>query len=314
MKTKLCIVSILVLCAFYTPGVGAAETGKASGPALLQKEIQSAQEKLVSSDLTAQDKHDAYTKLGRLFRLAGNIEKAGEAWENAAFALPEKRDYAALLESAACSMAMGDWEKAEKSVKFVLLTVRGDKRSFDRAKYLNAQIDAFKTGNYVILNSYTDDPEYASVRPQLYYTLWKLSGDNEYKVKLITEYPESPEARSIFAASDANVVRASSSAYWMLFPGRENVHLEKTAISTASAPEAPPDDISIPALQTGRYNDQKNAEAQSKRLKAAGFTANIIKRTTSGSTYWVVTVPAGVNTNQTIIKLKDAGFESFPLL
>ncbi|MDR2842621.1 MAG: SPOR domain-containing protein [Spirochaetaceae bacterium] len=289
-------------------------SGGTKKPILIQDEIAKINLDLQKQNITAQDKHDAYAKLGRLFHLEGNIEASAKAWENAAFAVPERRDDIALLENASCLMAMGEWDKAEASVKIVLLTAKTDSQNFLKAKYLNAQIEAFRNKNFTILDAYTDDPAFVSVRPALYYTLWKITGNNEYKAKLITEYPESPETRTLFVDSGAvEVVSASPAAYWMLFPGRQDARIAELAASPATVPEGKLEGASPVSLQTGLFNSEQNAAVQAGKLTSAGFTANIIRRTVSGSTYWAVAVPAGTNVNSTIQKLKQAGFESFPV-
>ena len=48
-------------------------------------------------------------------------------------------------------------------------------------------------------------------------------------------------------------------------------------------------------------------------LKKAGFDTQIIARQLNGANYWAACVPAGSDMNATIRKLKDAGFESFPI-
>jgi cell division protein FtsN len=66
-------------------------------------------------------------------------------------------------------------------------------------------------------------------------------------------------------------------------------------------------------LQTGIFNREENARAMAARLAARGFTADVSQKPVNGLTHWTVTIPAGENANQTMLKLKDAGFESFPV-
>jgi hypothetical protein len=49
------------------------------------------------------------------------------------------------------------------------------------------------------------------------------------------------------------------------------------------------------------------------RLISRGFTAELSQKLVNGATYWTVTVPPGKDSNRTIMGLKDAGFESFPV-
>ncbi|GHV83571.1 hypothetical protein AGMMS50212_09110 [Spirochaetia bacterium] len=280
----------------------------------ITEEIENAKAILRIERVDPKERHAAYSRLGRLLYLLGDIESSAHAWEQAAFAIPDKRDDMALLESASCNVAMGELSKAEASVKLVLLSVRGDKRVLLKAKYLNAQIEAFRFSNPVILDAYLTDPEFVYVRPALYYTLWKITGSNEYKTKLITEYPESPETRILFVNSGAvQIVHAAPAAQWLLFPGRENVRIEELSAAPAKAPHGYIELASPPSLQTGLFNNQENALIQVRRLQAAGFSAGIVRRMVAGSSYWAVAVPSGANMSITIAKLKNAGFESFPI-
>ena len=66
-------------------------------------------------------------------------------------------------------------------------------------------------------------------------------------------------------------------------------------------------------LQTGLFLREENARTLAERLRRAGFQADIARRGVQGVEYWAVNVPAGNDTGGTIIRLKDAGFESFPI-
>jgi cell division protein FtsN len=66
-------------------------------------------------------------------------------------------------------------------------------------------------------------------------------------------------------------------------------------------------------LQTGLFGKEENAQAMVSRLGAKGFSASVSQRPVNGATYWAVTVPPGANSSQTILRLKDAGFEAFPI-
>jgi hypothetical protein len=49
------------------------------------------------------------------------------------------------------------------------------------------------------------------------------------------------------------------------------------------------------------------------RLSAAGFSPAIVPRKVNDADYWAVTVPPEADSNRTILRLKEAGFESFPV-
>jgi cell division septation protein DedD len=67
------------------------------------------------------------------------------------------------------------------------------------------------------------------------------------------------------------------------------------------------------ALQAGVFSREANAAAMAERLNAAGFESAVSRRAHEGGVLWVVTVPPGPDADSTVTRLKDSGFESFPL-
>jgi cell division protein FtsN len=66
-------------------------------------------------------------------------------------------------------------------------------------------------------------------------------------------------------------------------------------------------------LQTGLFSREANAHSAAARLAAKGFAAEVGRKTVNGVAYWAVSVAPGEDSNRTIMRLKDAGFESFPV-
>jgi tetratricopeptide (TPR) repeat protein len=320
-----------------------------AGTPVLADAIQAELTKLTSSAIDARARHDSYIRLARMFSLSGNIEDAASAWENAAYADPKSRDDPALLESAECYVSMGEWEKADAIVKLLLLTARGDKSISKRTIYLNGQIEAFHYGNTAALDAIADDKEYSGFSPAIYYTLWQVSAREQYKAKLLSRFPDSPEAYSIMSSGGALRVSAFPSAGWLLFPGREKFNAgpakfvppAQTPVKTDSRPtqqpavprtnsSTPPVQAAAGAalsqnsradgrtgsrlIQAGLYKNKGNANLQLNRLKAAGFNAGISSRTVSGEAYWTVSIriPSDSTQKDTIQRLKEHGFDAFP--
>jgi hypothetical protein len=119
-------------------------------------------------------------------------------------------------------MAIGEWDEAAAAVRLVLLTSRNAPGIILRAKYLAAQIEAFTRGDTVALESYLHDPDYTSLKPSLYYTLYIVTKNETYKNRLVTEYPASPEARLL---TDDTI--PFPGAMWLLYPGRESVTIQR---------------------------------------------------------------------------------------
>ncbi|MDR2342956.1 MAG: hypothetical protein LBD86_00310 [Spirochaetaceae bacterium] len=318
------------LCAVLDCAVAALEADEAD-PARSQSiadEFRAAVTDMESTSAGTEKKHDAYTRLARMLYLSGDTESAAAAWENAAYANPEKRDDTALVESAACYVSIGDWDKADAIVKLLLLTSRDDKNISARAVFLNGQIEILHNGNPAPLASAAENPEYLSFRPAVYYMLWHFNGDNDYRTKLLTEFPDSPEAYSAASAAGKDkFVSVPETAHWLLFPGREEFHTipqkdERTNTVQAEAPKrsaatarAAPVKASRP-LQTGLYREKENAALQAKRLEAEGFNAALAPRVVDGNSYWAVSVgiPEGATEKITIARLKEHGFDAFPAL
>ena len=303
----------------------ALETGEAAQtkPLYIADEFRAAVTELETSAADAGKKHDAYARLARLLYLSGETEKAAAAWENAAHAKPEKRDDAALAESAACYISIGDWDKADAIVKLLLLTARDDKSISARAVYLHGQIEALHNGNTAALGAIAGNPDYISYRPAIYYTLWRAGGSNDYRTKLLTEFPDSPEACSVADSGNRpKFVSALATAYWLLFPGRPTSGAGQPVTTDGvsdqgggSRPETPgPPQAVARTLQAGLYRSRENAALQAKRLEADGFDAALAPRTVSGASYWAVSVgvPEGVTVKSTIARLKERGFDAFP--
>jgi hypothetical protein len=173
---------------------------------------------IASPQSTPQQKHDFFVELAELLRLSGDNEGAAAAWKDAAQAVPGERDDRALLEMTVCLMAIGEWEEAVQAARLVLLTSRNSPGIMLRAKYLTAQIEAFTRGDTVALEFYLDDPDYASLKPAIYYTLYIITRDEIYKNRLITEYPAGPETRLL-----TDDTTPFPGAMWLLYPGRESI-------------------------------------------------------------------------------------------
>jgi hypothetical protein len=253
---------------------------------------------------------------------------------------------------------MGEWEKAGEAVKTLLLSA-GDRDILLEARLLGARIEGFRSGNGAALISLLDNRDYEPLKPAIYYTLWKIQGDEAWKNRLLAECPRSPEGR--IAAGDTAAVAALPRAMWLLLPGRAGFSGDRRFPVTpgpsagaappvpASGSAPPPADTGSPAgpvpavpaavaasvpassaaaaapspagnagkpaalLQTGLFSREANAGAMAERLRNAGFSPSVGRRSVNGTGYWAVTVEPGQDMGQTILRLKDAGFESFPV-
>jgi cell division septation protein DedD len=319
------------------------------GPGQLGAEIQALEQKL-SAETSLAERHDALVRLAQLRQLSGNIAIAAVNWLEAAATDPN--DDAALISGAFCLAAIGEWEKAASTLQ-PLLAPGKQGPSILQAYYLDACMRAWITHDASTLAVLAGDSEFITLRPMIYYTLWQTITRNPnvrgaanaelWKSRLLSEFPQSPEARAANPEKQKNspVISAVQSPLWLLFPGAGSsappeppksaaaAEPSKPAAATEqpkpaasadppkpAASTAPPATGNAPStvvLQTGLFGKEANARAQSDALRKAGYTATVIRKLVNGTEYWAVTVPAGQNTNKTIQELKKAGFDSFPV-
>lgn len=206
------IFAFAALCAVFCSAL----CGSLFAAGALAAEIEKARTAAGRKDATPREKHDAWLRLGRLEHLSGDIEAAAASWTKAAYAEQGNRDDNALLGAAACFIALGEWEKAEAGTKLVLVTARENSPALIKAKYLSAQIEAFKTGDGAILKALLENSDYTPFRAGIYWTLWKLTGEAAHRRALLELYPESPEAQSL--QGEKSAVFEALSPQWLVSP------------------------------------------------------------------------------------------------
>ena len=262
----------------------------------------------------SRERYNAFFDLLRLQLLSGDTESAFKTCESALVIFPD--DGRLLLEQARLLLSQGEYEKAAAVINTLLKNDK-DRELFNQGRYLAAQLVAFRSGDTQALAALAEDPDFAGYRSGIYYTLWKLTDLPSWKTRLTAEFPRSPEA--IIAGSDSAMALAST-PLWLLYPGRNSIVLgaptvlpavQSSAAQTSAAPSAQEQPPAF--LQTGLFGREENARAMGENLKKAGFEPRITRRSVNGNEYWAVSVGAGRDMNATIMKLKDAGFEAFPV-
>jgi cell division septation protein DedD len=310
-KAALVFCFCLFLCGHCLYG----QTAQAAA-ASLPAEIQIIEKKLASR-LSPEDRNRTLRELARLLELSGSRESAARAWNEAALALPA-RDYEAFLRCAACLASAGEFENAAAAAQTAALCQDGKIRT--EALYLGGQIEAFRSGNTSSLAALLGDPAFAPFRPGICYSIWKVSGDASYRARLLKEFPNSPEALIL---KDGNTVSAVPSALWLIggfvpviqppVPGRPSAAEAPPAARDVSGRQGAPAETMPVMLQTGLFGREENARALADRLRGAGFVPVITPKTVNETQFWSVGVSPGQDHNHTILLLKDAGFEAFPV-
>ena len=261
-------------------------------------------EKIGASSVSSQERHNAFLTLAKLYQLSGNNEAALKALENALKI--NSGDGRSLLERGRLLISQGEYEKALESLT-AIFTGNYAKELLLEARFLIAQLEAFRSGNLEPLSALSNDANFSEYRRQIYYTLWKIDQSPAWKALLAKDFPLSPEAKIT-----AGKALSAQTPLWILFPGLEVLPLTSPAPATPT-PTATPTLHGTTVLQTGFFSREENARSLSDKLNKAGFQSVVQTKQQNGGNYWAVYVPFGSDMNAMIKKLKDAGFESFPV-
>ena len=311
--------ALFLLFFVFFPVFAQNDAPKSNTPLPLTAEI-SRLEKISSAgsgtNVSSRERFNAFLALSRLHQLSGYTEAALKAYEGALAISPD--DGRVIVEYARFLISLGENEKAGAAIN-TLLGKEREKSLLIEGRYLGALLEAFQSGNTGPLSALAETPDFAEYRSGIYFTLWKITGLTLYKTKLTAEYPQSPEAKIISGEIDF-----TPRPMWLLFPGRVGLtpagQLPPPApvSQPQTLPAAPVGNTTRPAdstvlLQTGFFGREGNAQAFADRLKKAGFEPQLIRRQINGNDGWSVCVSGGTDMNATIRKLKEAGFDAFPI-
>jgi len=249
-----------------------------------------------------EEQYNALISLARLYQLSGNRDAQLRSLERVLALIPG--DGRALVEQGRLFISMGEYDRASEAAAALLSK---EKEYLLMGRFLLAQIEAFRSGNIRLLAALADDPDFSAYKSGIYYTLWTLSGDSVWRNRLSAEFPQSPEAQIA-----ASAVSSSPTPLWLLYPGRDSIRLTEPQLAEqAPTPNSGVTQTAI--LQTGLFGREENARALVENLRRAGFASEISRRDVSGSVFWAVLVPGGSDMNATMQRLRDFGFDSFPI-
>jgi cell division septation protein DedD len=321
-------------------------------PSPVAAEIRNIEGKLAGS-LPGSERRDAYVRLAQLQRLAGNVDAAAWAWREAGRADPENRDDRCFLESALCYLALGEFDAASDALRGIIddgtdTAVIRDAR-YIRAQIdvfrtgsaaslyallEQAELQQYRPAIYYTFWRLFADPAY---KAQI---LSEFPDSPEALILKSEDAVAAENAGTVSTGPSAGVGQASALArpLWFFYPGRGNVAIGAPVPARPPVTQSPPERTAAPvpralppaeapppaavvsvspggpqALQVGLFSREENARAMVSRLVSRGFTVELSQKPVNGIVYWVVTVPPGANSHETGMRLKDAGFESFPV-
>ncbi len=252
-----------------------------------------------------------FSALARLRELTGSFSLAADAWLSAASAVEATTAAEASLEAVRCLIAVNDNARAAEIASTVAAAAPTPEFA-ERARLLGAYASAFNRDPSAerLLHSLLEDQAQSANRPTLLFILSSLYGDRAAAERLAAEFPSTLEARIV---SDETVSLAAA-PYWLLAAERSAVAVSALDGEKAAASEEAPAARSGPvSLQVGLFRSERNAKELAARLAGKGFAAGVESRAVEAASYWAVTVDPGKDPDGMTMRLKDAGFESFPL-
>ncbi|MEL3908805.1 MAG: hypothetical protein P1P64_07325 [Treponemataceae bacterium] len=165
--------------------------------------------------------------------------------------------------------------------------------------------------NILILKNYIANPKYSKHQASLLFVLYWLTDDDGAKRQLLHDFPKSIEAGLVL-----NEVTVSPVAFWYLMPRKQK------QISQEQNPSAPVKKADSEVEKTfekplyhqvGFFQNKTYAENLVIELVKKGFSAQIKSKTKNGVVSYCVFVNESNGTTSTAEKLKNAGYESYPV-
>lgn len=295
-------------------------------------------EEFVPKLALSSERLDLSIRAGDLALLLGRYPEAAEHYEEASLAAAGGRDCGLLLRAARARLASGDVERATDLVSLVLLASAGDSELSARARLVGAwalavqgRADEARDMSEAIAGSASaGSPAQAELRREARFLCWAVaeaapkSPSRSAAAKILAdEFPGSVEA---LVASGA--MAAPPMPHWYLgslsLAGAQDGGGEPP--STASIPSEAgrstvpaPTGIQAMRFQVGYYSKEENAKTMKDRLRALGFAASIETRPRvrekqgDDGRRWAVVIDGGKDPEGTQARLKDAGYESYPI-
>ena len=274
------------------------------------------------------------TRAGRLAILVGAYDTAADVLEAAAFRLPTARDDALLLLSARCRLAAGEADKAGDRAAIVLRST-GDLPTATDARLVAAwsalvggdPLAASASARMIEATALPKDSAVGgAAEREALFIVWAAApaaDRDKAAAALARAFPDSPEASIAASYGQASPARAwvdlSPLPLWylggVLAPEKASPEKAKEAASSPAV-LPPPADTGAPSaefhrFQIGIFSDPNNATLLVAELMKKGFTAKTEKRKVRGRDLLAVIVEGDPAT--TVLKLKDAGYEAYPL-
>ena len=285
------------------------------------------------------EKRSLYAFLGNLQEMSALYSDARESYAKAAAiaagdaeGMPKKSSERLVIDAVRCALCSGEGELALQYLNSAVrnsksVEIQAEVRLYEQwAILINAENAIDIEEPLSVLETYSNLSSMKSVRQSILLTLWYVTGEKKFAETLVKDYPSSME--TAVATGKAFVM---PSPFWYFVPRKKisetvSMPAKKTAASSESVSESQTgktqNETSIATdmhiekplkQQLGLFRDERNAKNFADRVCQKGFDCKIQSETrASGTVYYIVTVDE--NEDGTMgLRLKDAGFECYPV-
>lgn len=265
-------------------------------------------EMLAAKASAADQKKILVTQRASMLELAGRYGDAAAVWESAVTMIPGKSDAGALLSAAACRLASGDVDGASGLVTALSFTA-AEAETRALADVLAGWVALSRGDRVRAVAAAQAGADSASPRVAIAALFLGVAASDGaerdvFRGMLSKRYPALTDEAAVSALS---LLTASTMAT-TLAPTTLAPSTEKPAAQSAADGEAA---ATVRYYQVGAFKDQANARALAQKLDKLGLVASY--RLRSKKDLYLVFVESGADASATILRLKDAGYEAWPL-
>ncbi len=255
-----------------------------------------------------------------MLELSGRYADAATVWESAVAMVPGKPDSAALLSAAACRLASGDSDGAAGLVTALSFS-SADAETAALADIIAGWIALSRGDRERAVASARRGAEAANGRVAMAALYLGCAATDDgaersmFSAALSKRFPALPDDPVVSSLSllMASLKTIATTSEMQAAPTAVAPTGPTTAGATAAGATAVGGEAADPAryYQIGAFKDQANAQVLAQKLEKLGLTAAY--RLRSRKDLYVVFVESGADAEATILKLKDAGYEAWPL-
>ncbi|TFG83178.1 MAG: SPOR domain-containing protein [Spirochaetales bacterium] len=256
--------------------------------------------------------------LANLYELAERWADAAEVWQEAAATPAGSRDAVSLLSAAASWLAAGRPENAGVPAR-TALSLSSDQGLVDRATLLLgwSLLDSGDAGAALEVARSLVDSGRPQCRPGALILATRASEGAEHDRLMGLLEKEFPgQASSALFARYGMAYLQSATPEW------KPADVGGAGSAPKQASDRPAVDAAVSAgsvqngplwYQVGAFRERENAERQVKAMAGKGFSATVVEKSGSAGPVFAVYVAVGPDAGATLLALKDAGFEAWPV-